>query len=1550
MKNQPANGQNEIWITSLLELMHTDGERPSRALFVCLLSLVMLFLSAGFLPAAQAQNTCTTWAEAGTWAELQTKLRSGGCIRLTDSVTGPETNNEADRLIVPGTAVVTLDLNGKTVNRGLQEKSPDGYVISVSGTLNLTGSGTVTGGKNNDSGGGVYVAEGGTFTLNDDVTISGNRAEEYGGGVYVENGTFTLSGGTVSGNFAADSGGGVCLDTGRFTMFNGTISQNQAERRYGGGVYVYAGIFSLSGGTISENTAAIYGGGLYVYDNSYVSVTFELSGFPRIDENDAGSLGSNLFLDANMTITVSGRLTNTTPFSVAKDGVGVITTGLPGKGSNLNFKSEGAGYSVKLNAAGEAEIVNTSTCIIAFNKNGGSGSMQSQSCSVNQTVQLNQNTFTNGTLPFSGWNTMADGTGDFYAEQAQITPTGDTTLYAQWGVAKIGNDYYSTLQAAFDAAGSGQTVVLLTDIDTRDKAGYFPLLVNGDKNFTFDLNGFNIDRSSVQDPGIVINVAGTLTLRDGKGSGKITGGKGTEYFGGCVYVTDTFKMEGGTITGNTADRFGGGVYLNGNSFTLSGGTIADNSAAGGCGVYVHSGSFTMAGGMISNNKGTNEYSSGGGVYVDNGSFSMTGGTISGNEAYSGGGVFFYSDGHEFRMSGGTISGNKADSGGGIYVQKGIFLMSGNASIKDNTSDYSGGGVEVIEAFTMSGGTITGNSAEFGGGISNGGTTNISGGTITGNSAGQGGSGIFNAHILNLSGAPYISGNAGSNLYEASNNYGSGEILLRVVNTLSNTTPIGITMQRPGRFTSSTNTGYNVIEKFTADDPSWRAAKYPEGHTYAGQLFLGKLVTVSNIKAKDKDYDGNTDAELDYSGMILSGKNYGDDLNVTASGTFDTKEAGTDKTVSISGLTLEGNDAENYFLADSGQQTEAYADINPKQVKVTVTAKDRPYESGNTEVEITGASIADGEIISGETVTLDNITNAKGTMADDNPGTDKTVTVSGLALGGSDNGNYALPDPVTTTVTIRDYWPAEKRSASGSAKYGKSGEIDISDLIAPDVNVSDIEFTYVKPGGEETTEKPDELAEGPYITSENKIFKFSFTDEREYIGNKIKVILKVPQSTNYISYDIYIDLEVEEKDTAELKVTQEGITYGSGALPDPSYDKPAGSTETLSYTGTRRRDGSQYGPTVDKPTEAGSYKVSVRCETDETIYSGSADFTIAPEDIGSGTVKLGNALTYNGSQQTQAVAGLMLDGYDILEDCTVSSNTGTSAGDYTLTVTANENSNYTGTIQQVFTIAKAQVTYGDVESAVSYAAASKTVTLTCIPADAGKLEIIPAAASQTTGSVVFDGADADTDAKTVTISFSNGAAGGSIMLPVTVSTENYEDADVKIILTLESRADAEVSISEGGSMTVLYGDSLTLHASAQNGGYDEKWTWTSSDECVAAVGSSAQAAMRKTTGSSDDAHVSILKVGQTDITAGYGSETTEGSAVLRLTVGPRPINDAVMTLSGTEFDYDGTEKSVSVVSVVLESVPLAAGEDYVVSGDLKGAAAIIAAAFLQIGRS
>ena len=169
-----------------------------------LCSVPALFLCAGYLPAAQAQDTCTTWNDVSSWSGLYTAMQSGGCFKLTASVTYDGTDDTPKLLQVPSGKPVTLDLNGNTINRGLtgQDAREDGYVISVSGTLNLTDSGTdgtITGGNNISDGGGVYVATGGTFTMTGG-TISGNSAQ-YGGGVYVTGtgATFTMSGGTIGG-------------------------------------------------------------------------------------------------------------------------------------------------------------------------------------------------------------------------------------------------------------------------------------------------------------------------------------------------------------------------------------------------------------------------------------------------------------------------------------------------------------------------------------------------------------------------------------------------------------------------------------------------------------------------------------------------------------------------------------------------------------------------------------------------------------------------------------------------------------------------------------------------------------------------------------------------------------------------------------------------------------------------------------------------------------------------------------------------------------------------------------------------------------------------------------------------------------------------------------------------------------------------------------------------------------------------------------------------------------------------------------------------------
>jgi hypothetical protein len=88
---------------------------------------------------------------------------------------------------------------------------------------------------------------------------------------------------------------------------------------------------------------------------------------------------------------------------------------------------------------------------------------------------------------------------------------------------------------------------------------------------------------------------------------------------------------------------------------------------------------------------------------------MSGGAVSGNTFSSsggdrgGGGV--YVSGGSFTMSGGTVSGNTSYGGGGVYVSEGSFTMSGGM-VSGNTSD-AGGGVYVVNegSFSMNGNAV-----------------------------------------------------------------------------------------------------------------------------------------------------------------------------------------------------------------------------------------------------------------------------------------------------------------------------------------------------------------------------------------------------------------------------------------------------------------------------------------------------------------------------------------------------------------------------------------------------------------------------------------------------------------------------------------------------------------------------------------------------------------------------------------------------------------------------------------------------------------------------
>jgi len=173
----------------------------------------------------------------------------------------------------------------------------------------------------------------------------------------------------------------------------------------------------------------------------------------------------------------------------------------------------------------------------------------------------------------------------------------------------------------------------------------------------------------------------------------------------------------------------------------------------------------------------------------------------------------------------------------------------------------------------------------------------------------------------------------------------------------------------------------------------------------------KDLGVATVTAANKVYDGNTSASLTFGAS--SGVISGDDVSIDGlSGTFDTKNVGTGKTVTVSGGSLSGVDAGNYQISSVAGSTTA--NITKKDLGVaTVTAANKVYD-GNTSASLTfGASSG---VISGDDVSIDGLS---GTFDTKNVGTGKTVTVSGGSLSGTDAGNYQISSVAGTTTANID---------------------------------------------------------------------------------------------------------------------------------------------------------------------------------------------------------------------------------------------------------------------------------------------------------------------------------------------------------------------------------------------------------------------------------------------------------------------------------------------------------------------------------------------------
>ena len=178
----------------------------------------------------------------------------------------------------------------------------------------------------------------------------------------------------------------------------------------------------------------------------------------------------------------------------------------------------------------------------------------------------------------------------------------------------------------------------------------------------------------------------------------------------------------------------------------------------------------------------------------------------------------------------------------------------------------------------------------------------------------------------------------------------------------------------------------------------------------GNIDKATISGVTGIAAVDKGYNGTRAAELNTGGASFSGMVEGDSLTVaTASGEFSDKNAGSNKAVAISGITLGGSDAGNYTL--TGNTATANASISKATISSVsgIAATDKVYDGTRTAALQTGNASFSG-IVEGDSLTVGT---ASGEFSDKNAGSNKAVAISGITLGGSDAGNYTLTDHTAT---------------------------------------------------------------------------------------------------------------------------------------------------------------------------------------------------------------------------------------------------------------------------------------------------------------------------------------------------------------------------------------------------------------------------------------------------------------------------------------------------------------------------------------------------------
>ncbi len=416
---------------------------------------------------------------------------------------------------------------------------------------------------------------------------------------------------------------------------------------------------------------------------------------------------------------------------------------------------------------------------------------------------------------------------------------------------------------------------------------------------------------------------------------------------------------------------------------------------------------------------------------------------------------------------------------------------------------------------------------------------------------------------------------------------------------------------------------------------------------ANATITPRLVTITNVFAADKVYDGTDSAAL--SGGVISGAIPGDGVSfVPGSGVFSSADAGSWPVTPVAYRLGESDVATNYLLAAQPLIQNGLIHPAPVAVIAGLTAQSKVYDA-STRATIQSNGVVLSGVLGSDTPFVRLATNGYSAQFERaNAGTNLIVTVSNLSLTGDRSGNYALVQPVPLVgYEISRQVPLLAALPGVSALiYGQSlGLAAFSDGVVTNSSGEPLQgtFSFVNPGQQ------------PHVGTTN-----------------VPVVFTPADIVNYSPIAFAADISVN-KASASLTFGNLEQVFNGIPLPVVAATIPAGLTVDLTYNGG-----------TAAPLAAGNYIVAGTVV--DPNYTGSMTATLRVAKAPA-TVSLGGLnQTYNASG-ISVTAATVPSGLAVDVNYNGSASPPTNRGDYAVTATISD-SNYQGSASATLVIGKA----------------------------------------------------------------------------------------------------------------------------------------------------------------------------------------------------------------------------------------------------------------------